>query len=126
MLHFFGAKFTDRPSPLCALSLPVVDDEPRLPPPEVEVELEGEGEGDVVDPAHLEDHDVHVDVQRLTVRRGNEVLSHARCSIWPLGDRTELGKEAPLVQEQNNPLPALPLSKIDGYSTRSLSSMSLK
>ena len=55
-------------------SLPVVDDEPRLLPHEVEVELEGEGEGDVVDLAHLEDHDVDVDVQRLAVHRGNEVL----------------------------------------------------
>ena len=57
-----------------AKSLPVVDDEPGLPPPEVEVELEGEGEGDVVDLAHLEHHDVHVDVQRLPRSRWNQVL----------------------------------------------------
>ena len=60
---------------ICTLDfVPVVDDEPRLLPLEVEVELEGEGECDVVDLAHLEHHDVHVDVQRLAALRGDEVL----------------------------------------------------
>ena len=60
-----------------AAAVPVVDDEPRLLPPEVEVELEGDGERDVVDLAHLEHEYVDVDVQRLAVGRRHEVLRWA-------------------------------------------------
>ena len=69
-----------------AKSLPVVDDEPGLPPPEVEIELEGEGEGDVVDLAHLEHHDVHVDVQWLPRSRWNQVL-FVVFALTELGER---------------------------------------